>query len=145
LGFQDLKCLLMPKRVRHDNKIRIETLYVNHDELKIMSKLPIILSIDTSDSTQTTIRIIRAGAEKKYEEATSENKSQNVLPLMMQALKQEKLTLGEITEIKVNPGPGSFTGVRVGVTVANTLGWVLGIPVNGKKIELPKYAESKYD
>ena len=110
-----------------------------------MNKSSIILAIDTSDSMQTTVSIIRAGTEKKYEEATGENKSQNVLPLIMKALQQGKLILSEITEIRVNPGPGSFTGVRVGVTVANTLGWVLGIPVNGKKIELPKYAESKYD
>jgi len=135
----------MPKRVRHDNKIRIETLYINHDEIIIMNKLPIILNIDTSDSTRTLIGIIHGRKEKKYEEATGENKSQNALPLIMKALQQEKLILSEITEIRVNPGPGSFTGVRVGVTVANTLGWVLGIPVNGKKIELPKYAESKYD
>ena len=37
--------------------------------------------------------------------------------------------------IEVETGPGSFTGLRVGVSVANALGYSLGIPVNGKKIE----------
>jgi len=37
--------------------------------------------------------------------------------------------------IEVETGPGSFTGLRVGVSVANALGFSLGISVNGKKME----------
>ncbi|MFH1536127.1 MAG: hypothetical protein ABIC96_03620 [Patescibacteria group bacterium] len=37
--------------------------------------------------------------------------------------------------IEVETGPGSFTGLRVGVSVANALGFALNIPVNGKKME----------
>jgi len=40
-----------------------------------------------------------------------------------------------LTGIEVETGPGSFTGLRVGVSVANALGFALGIPVNGKKLE----------
>jgi tRNA threonylcarbamoyladenosine biosynthesis protein TsaB len=50
--------------------------------------------------------------------------------------------MDQIKEIEVNLGPGSFTGLRVGVSVANALAWTLKVPVNGKKIgELvkPKY------
>jgi len=45
----------------------------------------------------------------------------------------------EIKEIKVNVGPGSFTGTRVGVAVANALGFALSIKVNGKKMVKPVY------
>lgn len=40
-----------------------------------------------------------------------------------------KLNLKKITEIKVKTNPKSFTGSRVGVTIANALGYALDIPV----------------
>ena len=105
-----------------------------------------VLFIDTSDSGKTTVALIIDGIRKEYVEVTNkETRSQNVLPLIEKALQSEKLTLKDLTDIKVHPGPGSFTGVRVGVAVANTLGWTLKIPVNGKPIELPQYAASKFD
>ena len=61
---------------------------------------------------------------------------------LKQILKKHQKTLGDLSEIEINLGPGSFTGLKVGVAVANALGWALKIPINGKKVgELvePKY------
>ena len=67
-------------------------------------------------------------------------KSQAVLPLIEEMLLEQKLTLKDITEITVVTGPGSFTGLRVGATVANALGYLLGVPVNGKRdLVIPTY------
>lgn len=105
-----------------------------------------MLYIDTSDSKETKVAIVQDDKRYEYMEKTDPaTKSQNVLPLIEVALKEHNLTLRDITAIEVNPGPGSFTGTRVGVAVANTLGWTLGIPVNGQKQAVPKYAESKFD
>jgi len=48
--------------------------------------------------------------------------------------------MSDVTEIEVNLGPGSFTGLKIGVAIANTLSFALDIPVNGqRKLVLPKY------
>src|SRR5258708_2290268 len=56
--------------------------------------------------------------------------SQVVLPLIDKILKKHKLTVRDINNIEVNAGPGSFTGIRVGVSIANALSYALKIPVN---------------
>ena len=73
--------------------------------------------------------------------------SQALIPLITKILKAKKISLSDLSGIEVNPGPGSFTGTRVGVSVANALGYALSIPVNGKKgkIVLPIYEKSKFD
>ena len=64
-----------------------------------------------------------------------------VLPMIEEVLREHNLKLSDISEIRVATGPGSFTGLRVGTTVANALGYLLDIPVNGKKaLVLPTYA-----
>lgn len=96
----------------------------------------LLLSIDTSDSNEIKVSITRN--EKVYEkkELMGLAKSQRLLPLIAETLKELRLSPTDITEIQVATGPGSFTGVRVGVSVANTLTWLLGIPVNEKKNQL---------
>lgn len=97
------------------------------------------LFIDTSDNTKTIV-----GLDKfRLEQPTGPDKSQQVLSLINQILKKNKKTLKDITEIKVETGPGSFTGLRVGLAVANALGWALKIPVNNKKIG--DLVEPKYE
>lgn len=92
-----------------------------------------ILIIDTTDSSITTVGLEINGKKFFLKERTGDLKSQNLLPLINKILKKNKVSLKDLTGIKVNTGPGSFTGLRVGVSVANALAWVLGILVNGKK------------
>ena len=62
------------------------------------------------------------------------HKAQQVLPMTKAILEKYDLTLQDLTAIHVNTGPGSFTGLRVGIAIANCLGYLLKIPVNGKEI-----------
>lgn len=91
----------------------------------------VILHIDTSESTHARVGLTIDGKHLEKIEETGRQKSQAVLPLIESLLKEYVLTPGDITEIQVSLGPGSYTGIRVGVAVANTLGLFLHIPING--------------
>lgn len=95
------------------------------------------LLIDTSDNTKTIVGL----DEKRLEKATGADKSQQVLLLIDKILKDNGKVLSDLTEIEVVVGPGSFTGLRVGVAVANALAWALKIPVNGEKMVEPRYGD----
>jgi tRNA threonylcarbamoyladenosine biosynthesis protein TsaB len=90
--------------------------------------------IDTTSNTEITIGLFID--EKKYfvKKPLERQKAQVVLPMIDALLQEHSLSLHDITAIEVQPGPGSFTGVRVGVSVANTLAFALGIPVNGMDV-----------
>ena len=106
-----------------------------------MEKLVMKLSIDTSSAEKITVGL----DDEEFETEARKDKSQKLLPFIDKLLKKKKKTVKDITGIKVNTGPGSFTGLRVGVSIANTLGWVLGIPVNGKDLRKGEIVEIKYD
>lgn len=93
-----------------------------------------VLSIDTSDSKKISVSLeINGKKNEAYSEAIN-LKSEAALPLIDKLLKENELSINEIEEVKVNTGPGSYTGLRVGAAIANMLGFLLKIPVNGKKI-----------
>lgn len=98
------------------------------------------LYIDTSNSEEIVIGLDR----KLIHDVAREQKSQRLLGLVEEELEKRNLKLEDITEIEINTGPGSFTGLRVGVAVANCLGWSLGVPVNGKNISKNGPIEPQY-
>ncbi len=53
---------------------------------------------------------------------------QNLMPQVDAVIKESKLSLGDVNGIAVSCGPGSFTGIRIGVSSARALSQVLGIP-----------------
>ena len=53
---------------------------------------------------------------------------QNLTPQIDQILKDNQLQIGDVDVIAVSHGPGSFTGIRIGVATARALGQILGTP-----------------
>lgn len=92
-----------------------------------------LLLIDTSSNKEIKVGLKINGEEYWLRKNVSFQKAQVVLELVDEILKKHTLGLNDIEKITVATGPGSFTGLRVGAAVANTLGWALGIAVNGKK------------
>lgn len=48
---------------------------------------------------------------------------------ILELIKTNEKTLQDIEGVAVFKGPGSFTGLRIGITVANALGYALNVPV----------------
>ena len=99
------------------------------------------LFIDTSDSE----KIVVGFDDKKFETNARQEKAQRLLPFIDELMQKQNKKFKDITEIKVNTGPGSFTGLRVGVSVANALGWALGVPVNGKDLRKGEVVNINYE
>jgi tRNA threonylcarbamoyl adenosine modification protein YeaZ len=57
--------------------------------------------------------------------------SENMIFLLNKFLKSRKVKLTSLSKIIVNRGPGSFTSVRIGIVLANTLSYSLKIPIVG--------------
>lgn len=86
------------------------------------------LYLDSTNNQKTIIRL----DDREFVHEVSSPREQNILGFIQKTLAQVSKTPQDITILEVNPGPGSFTGTRVGVAIANALGFALGIPVNGQ-------------
>jgi len=88
------------------------------------------LFIDTSSSEEIVIKV----GDSEFRTSAKNDKSQKLLMFIDEKIKEMGKTIDDITEIIVNTGPGSFTGLRVGVSVANAIGWDKNIKVNDQDI-----------
>jgi tRNA threonylcarbamoyladenosine biosynthesis protein TsaB len=84
------------------------------------------LHIDTSDPNQITIKL----DDQEFAAESRVYKTQYLLEFIDASLRNIDKSIEDIKNITINKGPGSFTGLRVGATVASTLGWALDIPVD---------------
>ena len=57
--------------------------------------------------------------------------SETLLPLILSTVEKAGKTLADIDEIAITSGPGSFTGLRIGVSMAKGICYGRGIPVIG--------------
>lgn len=66
--------------------------------------------------------------EKKVQKSINSH-SVHTMPMIKEILETNNLTTKDLNKIEVVNGPGSFTGVRLGVTIAKTLSYTLSIPI----------------
>ena len=57
------------------------------------------------------------------------NLSEKLLPTIKEILNENNIDIKKVNKIFISVGPGSFTGIRIGVTVAKTIAWALNIPI----------------
>ncbi len=91
----------------------------------------VTLAINTASRT-TQIALLQDDKILKEKEWISENnESEKLMPEIDDLLKNKKIKYDDLERIIVVKGPGSFTGLRVGVSVANAIAYVQKIPVYG--------------
>ena len=79
-----------------------------------------------------------------FHEKNDTNLSSKVMPIFDESLTKSGLKINDIDKIFIVNGPGSFTGIRVGVTIAKVIGSSLNIPLI-KLSELEFMATTKTD
>ena len=70
--------------------------------------------------TSTDTAILKLD-DKTYEENFGHDMAEKLLGFIQDKLQENGKTWQDITEIEFNSGPGSFTGLRIGATIVNTL------------------------
>lgn len=83
------------------------------------------------DSRKNTTLIIRVN-EKESTIYHNSPRDQDILSAISAVLEKENVKMDELTQIEVEAENGSFTSLRVGVSVAQALSFGLQIPINGK-------------
>lgn len=97
------------------------------------------LYLDTS-SPETILRL----DEKEYRYEFDRDLAEKLLSFLRDKLAENDKTWLDISEITFMAGPGSFTGLRIGAAIVNTLAHELDIPLynhHGEKcrIIIPEY------
>ena len=93
-----------------------------------------VLYIDTSSDYLYSGIIIDdklvSSIKRKYEK----DLSKEALPKIIELFDEANITPKDLDKIIVVNGPGSFTGIRIGITIAKTIAWALNInitPISG--------------
>jgi tRNA threonylcarbamoyladenosine biosynthesis protein TsaB len=90
-----------------------------------------ILAIDTSNYPLGVALIEDNQVLGEYITNLKKNHSVRIMPAIQTLMRDCERVPAQLTKIVVAKGPGSYTGVRIGVTIAKTMAWSLKIPLVG--------------
>ena len=89
------------------------------------------LAIDTSSNTVSVALSNQGRIVASLTWQTIQNHTVELLPNLVCLLQQARVELSSIEAIVVAKGPGSFNGLRVGISTAKGLAYALNIPLLG--------------
>lgn len=118
----------------------------NRNTMKKTDVIKLLIDTSRSDVIRVALEKASGGGITKERDITV-MKTQEALGLIEEVLKENNIKRTDITGIEVNIGPGSYTGLRVGTAIANMLGTLLGIPINGLPVGqtvTPVYEDNRW-
>lgn len=99
-----------------------------------------ILAIDTSNPVLGVALVSEDRVIGELITNIAKDHSGRLMPAIDKLLSDVQMSAVELDKIVVAQGPGSYTGVRIGLTTAKTLAWALDIPIVGiSSIEVLAY------
>lgn len=90
-----------------------------------------ILALETTGAHASVAIIDSRGEVLEKQGQGVLNHLQYLMPMVKELAAENKLQLSDMTAIAASKGPGSFTGIRIGVSSARALAQVLNIPTIG--------------
>lgn len=104
-----------------------------------------ILAIDTSNYPLGVALIEDNQVLGEYITNLKKNHSVRIMPAIQTLMKDCERIPSQLTKIVVAKGPGSYTGVRIGVTISKTMAWSLKIPLVGiSSLEIMAASAGRY-
>lgn len=89
----------------------------------------ILLSIETTGAKASAALIDEQGTLTVQRSEETMNHLQHLIPMIDQLLSKCGKIIDDVSVIAVSEGPGSFTGIRIGMATAKALAQVLNVPV----------------
>lgn len=96
-----------------------------------MSKMPILLAVDTHHHFLTIALQASEGSRKTFKDSEKNRHSEHLLPRIYDLLKQAELKPQDVDLWAVVRGVGSYTGIRIGLSAIRTLAYCTEKPCVG--------------
>ena len=91
----------------------------------------LLLAIDTAATRLQLALLAEDGSGETLVEDMATGQAERLFPALESLLARKAGVYADLSRIAVTTGPGSFTGLRIGLSAARGLGLALGIPVLG--------------
>src|SRR5690625_5734494 len=90
-----------------------------------------VLAIDTSTHLMAVALVTNGQVGRKLTTNLTKNHSVRLMLAISKLMAEVEMSPKQLHKIVVGKGPGSYTGVRIGLTTAKSMAWALNIPVVG--------------
>ena len=87
-----------------------------------------VLAIETTGKYGSASVIDDDGRVFSASSSEEMNHLRGMITLIDEAVREAGITKDELTHVAASVGPGSFTGIRIGVTTARIMSQMLGVP-----------------